>query len=81
MIQRWSIKTGFAFLVPLTQSDPPTTCNQTSMFNSKYKYYGARLKKHKIKMRFMDEDGNPTLKPVNSSIKISIPPSVFFVAT
>ena len=36
---------------------------------------------HKVKMRFMDEDGNQTLKPVNSSIKISIPPTSSFVAT
>ncbi len=36
---------------------------------------------HTIKMRFMDEDGKPTLKPVNSSIKISIPPASSFVAT
>ncbi len=36
---------------------------------------------HTIKMRFMDEDGNPTLKPVNSSIKISIPPTSSFVTT
>ncbi len=36
---------------------------------------------HKIKMRFMDDDGNQTLKPVNSSIKISIHPTSAFVTT
>ena len=29
----------------------------------------------------MDENGNPMLKPVNSSIKISIPPASSFVTT
>ncbi len=36
---------------------------------------------HTIKMRFIDEDGNPTLKPVNSSIDVSIAPTSSFVTT
>jgi len=36
---------------------------------------------HTIKTRFMDDDGNPTLKAVNSSIKISIPPTSSFLTT
>ncbi len=36
---------------------------------------------HTIKMRFMDEDGNPTLKAVNSTVKILIPPTSSFVTT
>ena len=29
----------------------------------------------------MDEDGNPTLKAVNATVKISIPPTSSFVTT
>jgi hypothetical protein len=29
----------------------------------------------------MDDDGNPTLKPVNSSVKVTIPSKSFFVTT
>jgi hypothetical protein len=29
----------------------------------------------------MDEDGNPTLKTVNSTVKISIPPTSTFLTT
>ena len=36
---------------------------------------------HTIKTRFMDDDGNPTLKAVNSSVKISIPPASSFLTT
>jgi hypothetical protein len=36
---------------------------------------------HTIKTRFMDDDGNPTLKAMNSSIKISIPPTSSFLTT
>ena len=36
---------------------------------------------HTIKTRFMDDDGNPTLKAVNSSVKISVPPASSFVTT
>ena len=36
---------------------------------------------HTIKTRFMDDDGNPTLKPVNSSVEVIIPPISSFVAT
>ncbi len=36
---------------------------------------------HTIKTRFMDEDGNPTLKAVNSTVKISIPPTSSFLTT
>ncbi|MGR3301619.1 MAG: DUF6941 family protein [Candidatus Scalindua sp.] len=36
---------------------------------------------HTIKTKFMDEDGNPTLKPVNSSVKVLIPPKSSFVST
>ena len=36
---------------------------------------------HTIKTRFMDDDGNPTLKAVNSSVKISIPPTSSFLTT
>ncbi len=36
---------------------------------------------HMIKTRFMDDDGNPTLKAVNSSVKIAIPPTSSFLTT
>jgi hypothetical protein len=36
---------------------------------------------HTIKTRFMDEDGNPILKAVNASVKITIPPTSSFVTT
>ncbi len=36
---------------------------------------------HTIKTRFMDEDGNPTLKAVNSTVKISIHSTSSFVTT
>ena len=36
---------------------------------------------HTIKTRFMDDDGNPTLKPVNSSVEVIIPPKSSFVTT
>ena len=36
---------------------------------------------HTIKTRFMDDDGNPTLKPVNSSVEVIIPPKPSFVTT
>ena len=36
---------------------------------------------HTIKTRFMDEDGNPILKVVNASVKITIPPTSSFVTT
>jgi hypothetical protein len=36
---------------------------------------------HTIKTRFMDDDGNPTLKPVNSSVEVLIPPKSSFVST
>ncbi len=36
---------------------------------------------HTIKTRFMDDDGNPTLGAVNSSVKISIPPASSFLTT
>ena len=36
---------------------------------------------HTIKTRFMDDDGNPTLKPVNSSVEVLIPPKSSFVTT
>jgi len=36
---------------------------------------------HTIKTRFMDDDGNPTLKPVNSSVEVIIPPISSFVTT
>ena len=36
---------------------------------------------HILKTRFMDDDGNPTLKAVNSSVKISVPPTSSFLTT
>jgi hypothetical protein len=36
---------------------------------------------HAIKTRFMDDDGNPTLEAVNSSVKISVPPTSSFLTT
>ncbi len=36
---------------------------------------------HTIKTRFMDDDGNPTLKPVNSSVEVIIHPKSSFVST
>ncbi len=36
---------------------------------------------HTIKTRFMDDDGNPTLGAVNSSVKISVPPTSSFLTT
>ena len=36
---------------------------------------------HTIKTKFMDDDGNPTLKPVNSSVEVIIPPISSFVTT
>ncbi len=36
---------------------------------------------HTIKIRFMDDDGNPTLKPINSSVEVIIPPKSSFVST
>ncbi len=36
---------------------------------------------HTIKTKFMDDDGNPTLKPVNSSVVVLIPPTSSFVTT
>ena len=36
---------------------------------------------HTIKTRFVDDDGNPTLKPVNSSVEVIIPPKSSFVST
>jgi hypothetical protein len=36
---------------------------------------------HTIKTRFMDDDGNTTLKPVNSSVEVLIPPKSSFVST
>ena len=36
---------------------------------------------HTIKTKFMDEDGNATLKPVNSSVEVLIPPKSSFVST
>ena len=36
---------------------------------------------HTIKTRFMDDDGNPTLKPFNSSVEVIIPPISSFVTT
>jgi hypothetical protein len=36
---------------------------------------------HTIKTKFMDDDGNPTLKPVNSSVEVIIPPGSSFVTT
>ncbi|MFQ5686074.1 MAG: hypothetical protein ACE5GV_05380 [Candidatus Scalindua sp.] len=36
---------------------------------------------HTIKTKFMDDDGNPTLKPVNSSVEVLIPPTSSFVTT
>ncbi len=36
---------------------------------------------HTIKTKFMDEDGRPTLKTVNSSIEVLIPPTSSFVTT
>ena len=36
---------------------------------------------HTIKTKFMDDDGNPTLKPVNSSVEVIIPPKSSFVTT
>ncbi len=36
---------------------------------------------HTIKTRFMDDDGNSTLKPVNSSVEVIIPPISSFVTT
>ena len=36
---------------------------------------------HTIKTRFMDDDGNPALKPVNSSVEVIIPPKSSFVTT
>jgi hypothetical protein len=36
---------------------------------------------HTIKTRFMDDDGNPTLEAVNSSVKISVPPTSSFLTT
>ena len=36
---------------------------------------------HTIKTRFMDEDGNPIMKAVNASVKITIPPTSSFVTT
>lgn len=36
---------------------------------------------HTIKTKFMDDDGNPTLKPVNSSVEVRIPPKSSFVTT
>lgn len=36
---------------------------------------------HTIKTKFMDEDGKPTLKTVNSSINVSIPPTSSFLTT
>ncbi len=36
---------------------------------------------HTIKTKFMDDDGNPTLKPVNSSVEVLIHPKSSFVTT
>ncbi len=36
---------------------------------------------HTIKTKFMDDDGNPTLKPVTSSVEVVIPPKSSFVTT
>ncbi len=36
---------------------------------------------HTIKTKFMDDDGNPTLKPVNSPVEVLIPPKSSFVTT
>ena len=36
---------------------------------------------HTIKTKFMDDDGNPTLKPVNASVEVLIPPMSSFVST
>ncbi len=36
---------------------------------------------HAIKTRFMDDDGNPTLEAVNSSVKIPVPPPSSFLTT
>ncbi len=36
---------------------------------------------HTLKTRFMDEDGNPTLEAVNSSVKVSVPPTSSFLTT
>ena len=36
---------------------------------------------HTIKTRFMDDDGNTTLKPVNASVEVLIPPKSSFVTT
>ncbi|ODS30705.1 MAG: hypothetical protein SCARUB_04186 [Candidatus Scalindua rubra] len=36
---------------------------------------------HTIKIKFMDEDGNPTLKTVDSAIKVSVPSISSFVTT
>ncbi len=36
---------------------------------------------HSIKIKFMDEDGNPTLKAVDSSIDVLIPAGHFVVVT
>ena len=36
---------------------------------------------HTIKTRFTDDDGNPALKPVNSSVEVIIPPKSSFVTT
>ncbi len=36
---------------------------------------------HTLKTRFMDDDGNPTLKVVSSSVKISVPPTSSFLTT
>ena len=36
---------------------------------------------HAIKTRFMDDDGNPTLEAVNSSVEILVPPTSSFLTT
>ena len=36
---------------------------------------------HTIKTKFMNDDGNPTLKPVNASVEVLIPPTSSFVTT
>jgi hypothetical protein len=36
---------------------------------------------HTIKTKFMDDDGNTTLKPVNATVEVLIPPKSSFVST
>lgn len=36
---------------------------------------------HSIRVDFLDEDGRPTMKKIESSIMVSVPPDRFFVTT